>query len=124
VLPEPEQDQVVAGLLARLWAQPHGAHPFRPLAQMCAAWADDFEQEYAAAAAAKRIDPGLARAGIGLSRELPDTANSEVLLATDLQADNILAARREPWLVIDMFGRGSPTWARSVPGDTHPVLVH
>jgi streptomycin 6-kinase len=100
-MPEPEQDLVVASLLARLWAQPHGTYPFRPLAQMCAAWAEEFEQEYAAAAAADRVDPGLARAGIMLLRELPHTADRHVLLATDLHGDNILAAQREPWLVID-----------------------
>ena len=99
--PGPEQDRVVAGLLRRLWAQPHAAYPFRPLAQMCAAWAGEFEREYAAAGAADRIDPGLARAGIALFRSLPVTAARQVLLCTDLHADNILAARREPWLVID-----------------------
>lgn len=100
-LPEPEQDHVVAALLGRLWAQPHAAYPFRPLAQMCAAWAREFERDYAAAAAADRIDPGLARAGIALFRELPETADSQVLLCTDLHGDNILAAQRAPWLVID-----------------------
>ena len=45
VLPEPEQDLVVAGLLRQLWAQPHRAYPFRPLAQMCAVWAEEFEQD-------------------------------------------------------------------------------
>jgi streptomycin 6-kinase len=101
VLPEPEQDQVVTGLLRQLWAQPHAAYPFRPLAQMCAAWAEEFEQEYAAAGAADKIDPGLARAGIALFRALPETAGSQVLLCTDLHGDNILAAQRAPWLVID-----------------------
>jgi streptomycin 6-kinase len=100
-LPEPEQDQVVAGLLARLWARSHDAYPFRPLARMCAAWAEEFEQDYAAAAVAEKLDPGLARAGIALFRELPQTADGQVLLATDLHGGNILAARREPWLVID-----------------------
>jgi streptomycin 6-kinase len=100
-LPEPEQDLVVATLLRRLWAQPHAAYPFRPLAQMCAAWAREFERDYAAAAPADRIDPGLARAGIALFRELPATADSRVLLCTDLHGDNILAAQRAPWLVID-----------------------
>jgi streptomycin 6-kinase len=100
-LPEREQDLVVAGLLRRLWAQPHAGFAFRPLAQMCQAWADEFEAEYAAADAAHRIDPGLARAGIALFRELPASADSQVLLCTDLHGDNILAARREPWLVID-----------------------
>ncbi len=101
VLPEPEQDVVVAGLLQRLWAQPYLVDAFRPLAQMCAAWAEEFEAGYAAAPPADRIDPGLAREGISLFRELPGTATSQVLLCTDLHADNILAARREPWLVID-----------------------
>jgi streptomycin 6-kinase len=101
VLPEPEQDQVVTRLLRRLWAQPLAACPFRPLAQMCAAWAEEFEQEYAAAGAADRIDPGLARAGIALLRALPETADSRVLLCTDLHGGNILAAQRAPWLVID-----------------------
>lgn len=34
-------------------------------------------------------------------RELPAAASSKVLLCTDLHAGNVLAARREPWLVID-----------------------
>jgi streptomycin 6-kinase len=100
-LPEPEQDLVVAALLRQLWAQPHAAYPFRPLTQMCAVWAWEFERDYAAAAPADRIDPGLARAGIALFRELPETADSRVLLCTDLHGDNILAAQRAPWLVID-----------------------
>jgi streptomycin 6-kinase len=101
VLAEPEQDEVVAGLLQRLWAQPHAAYPFRPLAEMCDAWAEQFENQYAASASADKIDPGLARTGIALFRELPGTADSQVLLCTDLHGDNILAAQREPWLVID-----------------------
>jgi len=100
-LPEPDQDRVVAGLLRQLWAQPHAAYPFRPLAQMCAAWAKEFERDYAAADPADRIDPGLARDGIALFRDLPETAGERVLLCTDLHGDNILAAQRAPWLVID-----------------------
>ena len=34
-------------------------------------------------------------------RTLPATADRQVLLCTDLHAGNILAADREPWLVID-----------------------
>jgi len=100
-LAEPAQDHVVAGLLGRLWASPHESHPFRPLAQMCAAWADEFERNYATAAVQDRIDPGLARIGIAVFRELPKTADARALLCTDLHGDNILAAQREPWLVID-----------------------
>ena len=88
-------------LLRRRWAQPHAAFPFRPLADMCAAWAEEFEQSYAAASTAGRIDPGLARVGIALFRALPASADRHVLLCTDLHGGNILAARRAPWLVID-----------------------
>jgi streptomycin 6-kinase len=36
-----------------------------------------------------------------LWRGLPATATRNVLLCTDLHPDNVLAAQREPWLVID-----------------------
>ena len=68
---------------------------------MCAAWAGEFEREYAAAGPADRLDPGLARAGIALFRTLPQTAGHQALLCTDLHGDNVLAAVRAPWLVID-----------------------
>ena len=97
--PEPEQDTVIAALLRRLWISPGRGHPFVSLEQMCRSWADRFEQ--CGAAGAPRLDPGLARAGIALLRELPVTADPPVLLCTDLHAGNVLAAAREPWLVID-----------------------
>ncbi|HEY7324777.1 MAG TPA: aminoglycoside phosphotransferase family protein, partial [Streptosporangiaceae bacterium] len=69
--------------------------------QMCAAWAAEFEAEFARAGAADRLDPALACAGIALFRELPASADRQVLLCTDLHGENILASQREPWLVID-----------------------
>ena len=104
--PEPEQDTVVAALLRRLWIQPPRDHAFALLEQMCQRWADEFEQSIDAGDA-PHVDPGLARAGIALFRELPATANTntdtdtQVLLCTDLHAGNVLAAAREPWLAID-----------------------
>jgi len=77
VLSGPDQDVVVAGLLRRLWAQAHLAFPFRPLAQMCAAWADEFEARYAVTDPAHRIDPGLARAGIALAARMAGLAGLE-----------------------------------------------
>jgi streptomycin 6-kinase len=47
------------------------------------------------------LTSGLARTGIALFRSLPGTARREVLLCTDLHGDNVLAAQRAPWLVID-----------------------
>ena len=66
---------------------------------MCAQWADWFELDYASDS--RGLDPGLARDGIAMLRELPASATSAVLLCTDLHAGNVLAAEREPWLVID-----------------------
>ena len=95
--PEPEQDIVIAALLPRLWRDPPTSHPFRPLRDLCEAWADSFERGPKAA----DLDPGLVREGIALFRSLPDTADRQVLLCTDLHAGNVLAAQREPWLMID-----------------------
>lgn len=99
VVPESEQDLVVAGLLRRLWIQPPDGHPFRTLQVMCDQWAAEFEDEFARAPGG--IDPGLAREGIALFRALPAKADRRLLLCTDLHGQNILAAQREPWLVID-----------------------
>jgi streptomycin 6-kinase len=90
-----EQDEVVAGLLHRLWIEPATTHPFRPLQKLCDDWADAFERKRSP------LDPGLARTGIALFRILPASADRNVLLCTDLHAQNVLAAQREPWLVID-----------------------
>ncbi len=100
-VPPPEQDTVVAGLLRRLWIEPPTGSPFRTLQSMCHRWADEFEERYAAADQRLRLDPGLARVGIELFRGLPGTAERCVLLCTDLHPENVLAAQREPWLVID-----------------------
>ena len=96
---EPEQDIVIARLLHRLWRPPTTGHPFRPLRDMCAAWADEFDDEYDNGP--DRLDPGLTRAGIELFRTLPTEPVAPVLLCTDLHAGNVLAAQREPWLMID-----------------------
>jgi streptomycin 6-kinase len=98
-MPEPDQDRVVAGLLRRLWQTPTDGYGFRPLQAMCDAWAAEFERRLTNAPG--RLDPGLARAGMDLFRTLPATAERQVLLCTDLHSGNILAAQREPWLVID-----------------------
>lgn len=95
VLPEPEQDVVIAGLLRRLWRTPPAPHPFRPLAAMTEAWSEETLADI------KRWpDRGLVREGLRLFEELRRTAPVEVLLATDLHAGNVLRSQRQPWLVI------------------------
>ena len=95
-MPEPEQDVVVARLLRRLWRVPAAPHPFRPLSEMTAHWGTE-----TLAQVEHWSDRTLVREGLRLFEELPQSAPSHVLLATDLHAGNVLRARREPWLVID-----------------------
>jgi streptomycin 6-kinase len=99
--PATEQDEVLGALLARLWIEPPAGHPFRALAEMCDAWTDEYEERYARAEPALRLDRGLSRSGIELFRALPRSAPRSCLVTTDLHAGNVLAAQREPWLAID-----------------------
>lgn len=98
--PEHEQHIVVTGLLRSVWATelPAG-HPFRPLSVMADDWVE--RAESCLATDPGRLDPGLARDGLGLFRELSRTGPREVLLLTDLHAGNVLSAERRPWLLID-----------------------
>lgn len=93
---EREQDGVISGLLHRLWREPTKPHPFRPLSALTAYWSEE-----TLAQAQHWPDAGLVREGLRLFEELPRNAPTQVLLATDLHAGNVLRAEREPWLVID-----------------------
>ena len=93
---ENKQDQVIAKLLKRLWRVLPKAHPFRPLSEMIAAWAKETLEKID-----RLPDAGLAKEGLHIFEALLNDAPSDVLLATDLHAGNVLRAQREPWLVID-----------------------
>jgi streptomycin 6-kinase len=94
--PEEEQDVVIAGLLRRLWRAPSAPYAFRPLSDMLKYWS-----HLTLETVEHWPDAGLVREGLRLFEELPHTATSEVLLATDLHAGNVLRSERMPWLVID-----------------------
>lgn len=98
-LPEEAQDEVIARLLRRLWKEPPPGHPFRPLQSMCDEWGNELAED--AERNPGQVDAGLVRAGLEIFRSYAGTAERAVLLATDLHGDNVLAASREPWLVID-----------------------
>lgn len=95
MLPEPEQDVVIAGLLKRMWRMPSG-HGFRPLSEMFAQWTRETIE-----CAESWPEPNLVEEGLRLFQELSKPSAHDVLLATDLHAGNVLRAEREPWLVID-----------------------
>ncbi len=90
-LPAQEALGVLIELLPRLW-KPGGA-PFRPLEEEAAWWlesSDDWP-----------VDDELRAAAIGALEKLAPSQGEEVLLHQDLHGDNVLAAKREPWLAID-----------------------
>ena len=90
---------VIAGLLLRLWRRPADPTTFGTLQSLCDHWADAFERKVAEGRG--DADADLAREGATSFRSLPATSGEELLLCTDLHAENVLAAQREPWLVID-----------------------
>jgi streptomycin 6-kinase len=94
--PEADQDFVIARLLRRLWRTPRSGQPFRPLSTMLASWSEETQAQ-----SASWRDPHLVREGLDVLSEMAQAGPSDVLLATDLHAGNVLQAKREPWLVID-----------------------
>jgi len=95
---EPEQAlNVFVALLPRLWRKV-GA-PFRPLADEASWWIDYLPDEWERAG--RPFERRLLDETIDRLRALIGTQGEQVLLHQDLHGDNILAAEREPWLVID-----------------------
>jgi len=95
-LPEAEQDVVIATLLRRLWKPVPTSTVFRPLSAMIDYWNTE-----ARAREAEWPDASLVEAGLRTFDELVRSTATNVLIATDLHAGNVLCAQREPWLVID-----------------------
>jgi streptomycin 6-kinase len=96
VLDEHDQDIVIADLLRRLWRpmptlEPMAPHPFRPLSAMIEYWTSATLDEVD-----RWTDSGLVREGLRVFQELIDTTTTDVLLATDLHAGNVLRSERAP----------------------------
>jgi streptomycin 6-kinase len=81
---------VLIGLLPRLWKNADGFHT---LADEAALWAEYLPRECA--------DRSLLEPALHYIRELASTQGEQVLVNQDLHGENVLAAEREPWLVID-----------------------
>jgi streptomycin 6-kinase len=88
---------ILIELLPRLF-KPAG-EPFHTLASEAAWWASYLTDHW------NRVRPPFPRAlldaALDALAELPPTQGDQVLLHQDLHTDNVLAAKREPWLVID-----------------------
>ena len=97
--PEPRQDEVVANLLKQIWSLTRNQSDlsgFRPLSLMIEFWCRE-------TIAQRHLwpDAELVNEGLRVFKELGRPALTDVLLATDLHAGNVLRSQREPWLVID-----------------------
>jgi streptomycin 6-kinase len=85
---------VLVGLAPRLW-KPAG-DPFHSLADEAAWWLDYMPGQWNG-----RYDRRLLDAAIDALSSLALTQGEQVLVHQDFHGDNVLAAEREPWLVID-----------------------
>jgi len=88
---------VLIGLLPRLW-KPVG-EPFRPLADEAMWWIEYLPTEWERAG--KPFERYLLEAAVARLEALASSQGEQVLLHQDLHGDNVLAAQREDWLVID-----------------------
>ncbi len=88
---------VLIDMLPRLWLP--AAPPFRSLADEASWWVDCLPGEWERVG--RPFERRLLDAAIGALKELSGTQGEQVLLNQDLHGDNVLAAEREPWLVID-----------------------
>ena len=86
----PDALDVLIGLLPRLWKNADGFHT---LADEAAHWAEYLPREC--------HDRSLLDPALHYIRELASTQGEQVLVHQDLHGENVLAAEREPWLVID-----------------------
>jgi streptomycin 6-kinase len=94
--PADEALGVLIELLPRLWKPADG---FRALAVEAAWWESYLEREWDAAG--RRYERAIVDAALDALRTLTPTQGGLVLVHQDLHGENVLAAQREPWLVID-----------------------
>ena len=88
---------VLVELLPRHWVR--AGEPFHTLAEEASWWIDELPEQWEQSGRA--IERRLVDTAIDALRALSESQGEQVLLNQDLHGDNVLAAEREPWLVID-----------------------
>lgn len=88
---------VLVELLPRHWVR--AGEPFHTLAEEAAWWIDELPEQWEQSGRA--IERRLVDTAVDALRSLSESQGEQVLLNQDLHGDNVLAAEREPWLVID-----------------------
>ena len=100
LLAKAEQDaalDVLIGLLPRLWRRT--GEPFRGLSEEAMWWVEYLPAEWERAG--RPFERRILDAAVESLTTLSESQGEQVLLHQDLHGDNVLAAQREPWLVID-----------------------
>jgi len=88
---------VLTDLLPRLWKVV--GPPFRSLTEEASGWAATLDADWAAAG--RPCERRLVDATAEFLDQLATSQGEQVLVHQDLHGENVLAAQREPWLVID-----------------------
>jgi streptomycin 6-kinase len=88
---------VLVELLPRLWTRVDA--PFHLLADEASRWVEEIPAEWERAG--RPCERELVDQATETLRVLAESQGEHVLLHQDLHTDNVLAAQREPWLVID-----------------------
>ncbi len=96
-LGEEEGNAVAGRMLARMWREPDPDAPFMSLSDYVATWWDDLPRITAGA----DHDGAIVAEAVARGRELAADQPRTVLLHGDFHPGNVLAAQREPWLIID-----------------------
>jgi streptomycin 6-kinase len=94
--PDVALDTLIA-LLPRLWVE--AGEPFHQLEAEAAWWVGYLPDQWERSGRA--IERRLVDAGVDALTSVSQSQGEQVLLHQDLHGDNVLAAEREPWLVID-----------------------
>jgi streptomycin 6-kinase len=89
--------EVLIGLLPRLWVV--GGEPFHTLEDEASWWIGYLPEQWERSG--RTVERRLVDAAVDALSLLSQSQGEQVLLNQDLHGDNVLAAEREPWLVID-----------------------
>jgi len=89
--------EVLIGLLPRLWVE--AAEPFHTLEDEASWWIGYLPEQLERSG--RSVERRLVDAAVDSLSSLSRSQGEQVLLHQDLHGDNVLAAEREPWLVID-----------------------
>ena len=94
-----EAIEIVCGLLRRLWRPPPAGHGFPVATNLVERWTREFPRAHQATG--RPFEPALLGAALIACAELRQPVDEPVLGNRDVHQSNVLAAQREPWLLID-----------------------